>query len=926
MNPLPSGTITFAFTDIEASSTRWERDRAAMQAAVRRHDALVRAAIVQNTGSVFKTIGDAFCAAFSRPGDAVAAMLEVQRSLLGEDFSALGGLFVRAAIHTGTADERDGDYFGPAVNRVARLLAIGHGGQVLVSGATAAVLQGDLPELASLRDLGEHRLKDLERAERVYQLEAPDLPAAFPPLRSLNSLATNLPVQLTSFLGREREIAEIAELVRERRLVTLVGSGGVGKTRAALQVAANLLDAFIDGVWLIELEALSSGDFIASTVAHVLGIGLAGSADPTESLIQGLRQKSALLVFDNCEHLAAPAARAIGAILSACPDVKVLASSRQPLAIDGEETYVLPPLEIPAAAALFAQRARAADKRFALTGENAATVAEICRRLDGVPLAIELAAPKITLLSLSQLLEMLHERFRLLAQPGVDRLPRQQTLRALIDWSYDLLDDDERAAFARLSVFSGGWTLKAAAAVCTGGGIDEWRVFELLEALVSKSLVVTDSGDDERRFHMLNSIHEYSRQKLTASGETEAVAARHVSYYRDLVRDLAPLLESLEDVQWQRALSPEIDNLRAAVDWAIFGRHDVAAGLQLLAQVEWAELLTTPQEAIRWFDAAVALLDEPVDAVTKARVARHHVRLGWLVGRQIAQLEAFAVEALAVARAAGDPSEVAQALANLAGVHRDAGRFERAEALYAEAYAEADALSRVATNAVLRNWAVSNLQRGDTEMARQRFSEVARRERPGSEAHASALINIGELEFAVGNVEAARAAARAARETLVHLRAAPLALVVCNLAAYAMAVDELDEARDLLREALDLLRESGARWMTTALEHHAMLAGLIGDHERAAILVGFTNARYAGNDTRQTTEQYGYERLMGLLTRAYDETELARQMSAGASLNAEQALEQAAAITQHHDRRRRPPSQRSTNHGQRDARTGSRKT
>jgi class 3 adenylate cyclase len=382
VNSLPSGTVTFAFTDIEGSSARWERDRPAMQAAVRRHDALVRAAIAQNAGYVFKTIGDAFCTAFSRPADAVAAVLAVERSLAAEDFSAVGGLQVRAAVHTGTADEREGDYFGPAVNRVARLLAIGYGGQVLVSGATAALVRAELPDGTGLRDLGEHRLKDLERAERVYQLEAPGLPGGFPPLRSLDALATNLPVQLTSLLGRERETAEIEALVREQRLVTLVGSGGVGKTRAALQVAANLLDAFNDGVWLIELAALASGDFIAATVAHALGIGLPASDDPTESLIGGLRAKNLLLVFDNCEHLAAPAARAIDAILSACPDVKVLASSRQPLAIEGEEAYLLPPLEIPAAVALFAARARSADKRFALTAENAATVAEICRRLD----------------------------------------------------------------------------------------------------------------------------------------------------------------------------------------------------------------------------------------------------------------------------------------------------------------------------------------------------------------------------------------------------------------------------------------------------------------------------------------------------------------------------------------------------------------
>jgi tetratricopeptide (TPR) repeat protein len=411
---------------------------------------------------------------------------------------------------------------------------------------------------------------------------------------------------------------------------------------------------------------------------------------------------------------------------------------------------------------------------------------------------------------------------------------------------------------------------------------------------------VEPHGDDQR-YTMLNSIREYSRERLVAANEAGNTAARHARYYAGLAGELAPLIDALEDEQWQNALAPEIDNLRATLDWAIVQGNDRETGLSLLAKLEWPELLTTPQEAIRWFDWAVKLVDA-TDALTKAQVLRHYSRLEWLVGRLIAQREATAIDEIAAARATADPDEIARALANLGSIYRDAGRFDEAEAQFVEAYEAAHALRAIALNHLLRNWAVTDLQRGDNEMARRRFIEVARRERPGSEAHASALLNLGELEFAVGNVEEARAAARLAKETFERLVAAPLGLALCNLAAYAMAADDFDEARVLLRDALLLLQRSGARWMVIALEHHAVLAGHIGDHERAALLVGFTDAHYAKGDTRQRTELHGYERLMRLLSQTYPTEELAERMSAGARLKAEQALEHAAAISNHEPR------------------------
>ena len=360
---LPTGTVTFAFTDIEGSTARWDRDPAAMQAALRRHDELMRSAIAKHGGQVFKTIGDAFCAAFARPEEAIAAMLDAQRALDAEDFSAVAGLRVRAAIHTGTADERDDDFFGPAVNRVARLLAIGHGGQVLVSGTTSGLARAALPTQTTLRNLGEHRLRDLSHPEQVYQLLAPGLAAEFPPLRSINLLPNNLPQQFKSFVGREKEVAEIGALLAAHRLVTLVGAGGVGKTHTSLRVAANQFDGSSDGVWFIELAPFAGGEYIPSTVAQVLGITLPSEGDPVENLAQALKSKHALLVFDNCEHLIEPAARVISAILRVCPTLRCSLQAARPSVSRVKRRTGCRRLPFPCAAIASMQRRRSAPRR-----------------------------------------------------------------------------------------------------------------------------------------------------------------------------------------------------------------------------------------------------------------------------------------------------------------------------------------------------------------------------------------------------------------------------------------------------------------------------------------------------------------------------------------------------------------------------------
>lgn len=897
----PSGPVTFLFTDIEGSTERWERDPAAMAAALARHNELLRDAIETHGGYVFKLVGDAFCAAFGAAPDAVTAALLAQRALAAEDFSAVGGLRVRIALHTGHAHERDGDYLGPTLNRIARLVAIGHGGQILISGVTAKMLQDAVPAGIVLRDLGAHRLKDLARPEHVFQLAAPDLLDKFPPLRSLDYFPNNLPQQLTSFVGRTGAVAEIKALLDDHRLVTLAGTGGAGKTRCAIQTGADLLDRYADGVWMVELAPISDPTLVANAIAQVLGVRDVRGEDLLATLATHLEQRQLLMILDNCEHVIDEARRIAAAILRACAGVRVLATSREALGIAGERVFRMPSLETHDAVDLFVDRARAIDAQFELADENAPFVTEICRRLDGIPLAVELAAARIKLLSPRQLTQRLNERFRLLTAGDKSVLPRQQTLRATIDWSVDLLDERARALLRKLSIFAGGWTLEAAASICSGE-TDEWESLELLASLVDKSLVVVEPAGEERRYDMLVSIREYGRERLAEAGETEATAARHACFYAAFVRALAPLVADLEDARWRTLLGSELDNVRAAIDWTVVQGHDRAVGLQFLADIEWPERIVTPHEAVRWYDTALAREDAMPSDLVHARLLRHGVILGWLTGRATADRERLALRAVDVARRSGDTDETARALANLGAIYGTAGRFDDAERCFMQASETSDRLSRLATNAVIRMWAVSNLQGGDLENARRRFSQVARLERPGSEAHASALLNLGELEYAAGDVEAARDAARRARDSYASLNSIYTALVLANLAAYALEAGDLDEARANLRDALVLQQSTaGDRWLASLIQHHALLGALVSNHDRAVSLAGFSEALYvASGEARQYTERRGHERLMASLATALSAEEIASGLELGARLTKQEALACALAIYGEH--------------------------
>ncbi len=591
---LPTGTVTFLFTDIEGSTKLWEKYPGEMELALARHDEILRQAIESHGGRVIKNTGDGFHAAFDTGIGGIGAALAAQEALreLSLDVVNAGALRVRMGLHTGEAQERSGDYYGPALNRAARLMSAAHGGQTLLSTTTADLVRDQLPDRSALRDLGEHRLRDLVRSERIFQLLHPGLPSDFPPIRTIDAFPNNLPVQLTTFIGREHEIEDARHRLRSSHLLTLIGPGGTGKTRLALQLAADVMPSFSDGVWLAELATLTDPALVVQTVGSLFHLREQLGMPLHELLIDYLRDKELLLVMDNCEHLIEACAQLADQLLHACARLKIIASSREALGIAGEAVYRVPPLSLPQpeqlsckdlgqceSAQLFVERASAANPRFRLTDQNAAAVAQICRRLDGIPLALELAAARVTAFSPEQIASHLDDRFRLLTGGSRTALPRQQTLRALIDWSYDLLSEGERILLRKLSVFSGGWTFDAAEAVCS-----DVNVLDLLPQLVNKSLVAVEDEGGEPRYRLLETVRQYARDKLLELGDTEATRGAHFDYFYGLAQEAAPKLRRAGAAAWVTKLQLEYDNLRAAMRWGLEERlADVLRMVPLLS-------------------------------------------------------------------------------------------------------------------------------------------------------------------------------------------------------------------------------------------------------------------------------------------------------------------------------------------------------
>jgi predicted ATPase/class 3 adenylate cyclase len=603
----PSGVVTFLFTDIEGSTRRWEVDADGMRAALAAHDEVLRAAIEAHGGFMFKHTGDGVCAAFASPKSAVDAAVAAQRAL---------ELPVRMGLATGEAELRDGDYFGTVLNRAARVMAAGHGGQILVADSTAVLLSG-----VDLLDLGPRRLRDVPIPVGVFQVRSAGLRVEFPLLRTLDTTPGNLRPAATSLIGRESEVDAIKTAVKSHRLVTLTGVGGVGKTRLALEVARQLADEFPDGVWVFELAAVTDPASVPDAVAAVLGITQQPGKTVSESVAAALEGRSRLLVFDNCEHVLDPAAETIEAIFSHSQTVNVLATSREGLRVADEHLWAVPSLDLTdgiesSAAALFVERAAAVRQEVALTatGESAAVV-EICRQLDGIPLGIELAASRMQSMTAAEVRDRLGDRFRLLV--GSRRgLERHQTLRHAVQWSYDLLDDGERSVLNRCSVFAGGFDLAGAQAVT--GSDDDFATLDLLDALVRKSLMVADHSSGRTRFSMLETIRQFAEEQLAGTGEATEARAAHARHFAQRETDIMSLWDTPRQREAYDWFTVELANLRTAFRWAA-DRGDLDDAATIATYAAFLGFCIDNYEPIAWAEELI----EPASAVD-------HPRLGFL--------------------------------------------------------------------------------------------------------------------------------------------------------------------------------------------------------------------------------------------------------------------------------------------------------
>jgi predicted ATPase/class 3 adenylate cyclase/DNA-binding CsgD family transcriptional regulator len=657
---LPTGTVTLLLADVEGSTRLWQTQPDEMTAAIARLDRTVGDIVAAHDGvrPVEQGEGDSFVVAFARASDATSCALALQRA-------PLAPIRLRIGVHTGEVQLRDeGNYIGTTVNRTARLRDLGHGGQTVLSGITEDLVLDRLPADAWLTDLGSHQLRDLPRLERVVQLCHPDLRNDFPPLRSPETVvAQHLPAQFTSFVGRDAEIEDVRQILADNRLVTLTGAGGVGKTRLAVQVAAEIAGGFGGGAWLVDLAPITDPDLVAVAVIRALGLPDQQGSSTMDMLLRFVGDRRMLLVLDNCEHLLDACAALVVGLQVGCPAVTVLATSREPIGVAGEVSWRVPSLSLAdAAIELFADRARRVRPDFRLTDANAAIAAEICRRLDGVPLAIELAAARVRVLSLTEIRDSLHDRFRLLTGGARTAVRRQQTLRASVDWSHALLTEPERVVFARLAVFMGGFNLDAAEAVAGDGDVERFQVLDLLTLLVDKSLVVAETASGPTRYRLLETVRQYALEKLGESGRADTVRARHRDYYTALAAMLDTPAATGHEQRLEQA-DTEIDNLRAAFAWSC-ENSDIGVASQLASSLQPLWLARGRiREGLAWFDAA--LTDQNADPsevapAVRARALADKAMLNAHMGATDSMEQAL--RALAIAREVDDPALLLRAL------------------------------------------------------------------------------------------------------------------------------------------------------------------------------------------------------------------------------------------------------------------------
>ena len=889
----PSGPVTLLFTDIEGSIRLWEADPEAMAEALGRHNRIVREQIEVAGGHVVQAVGEAFRAVFADPSAALASAVAVQRAAGTEPWPPGLPIRVRMALHSGACVERDGDYSGPVVNRVARLLAAGHGGQVLVTRATYELLADRLPGGIGFRDLGEHRLKDLGRAERVFQVTGPGLAEGFGPLRSLDdpALRHNLPSQATSFVGRAAELAELRSLVSGgSRLVTIAGPGGIGKSRLALQVAAEVLDGTGEGVWLVELAPVAEPELVARTVAAVLGVREEPGRSVLDTLVEAVGDRYLLVVLDNTEHVLGAAAKLADALMRSCPRAYLLVTSREPLGVSGEHVFRVPSLAVPPAdlaapgrlavppadlaapgrlavppadlaapgrlaafesVQLFAERAVMYRQGFALDAANAAAVAAVCVQLDGIPLALELAAARLGSMSVPEISSRLDQRFRLLTGGSRTALPRHQTLRALIDWSYDLLNPEEQIVLDRLSVFAGGWTLEAAEAVTSAGDAGEWQVLDHLAALVGKSLVLADEIQGSTRYRLLETVRHYGAEHLARrpGSELNKTRAAHRDYYLALVETAGLHLRGPDEAVWLDRLEVEFDNIRAALAFSLADPDRAEPGLRLAAGLRWFCYLRGHSGEV--LEALGVLLERPDARMpTRARAQALNASCHLLIrfGDDSA-VPAMAGEAITIAGDLADDAVAADALSQLCWFRFEHGDLPAALAQIDQAVTLARTTGdRLLIAYVLGHRAVFKSEEGDLDTALADHQEILTLSRAAGDNYrlAITLANFGVDELAAGELRAARAHLQEASMLAEDLGYQHLSDGLRENMGFVDLIDaEPRHARRLFIDILDTARITGVKsYVHGALLGLALAAGADGDPTVAATLHGVADEQY----------------------------------------------------------------------------------
>lgn len=825
----PTGIVSFLFTDIQGSTKLWDKYPEGMRIALARHDAIMREAIERHhNGYVFKTIGDAFCAAFPTSEDAVQATLQIQRNLLSENWGEVGAIKVRMAVHTGEAECRDNDYFGGTLNRVARLRDTAHGGQVVVTSAVYRDLSAKNGAFTFL-DKGEHKLKDLSEAEHVYQLCAADLPQDFPALRTLSSHPNNLPAATTSFIGREAVVRDVCARLdeEETRLLTLTGFGGLGKTRLALRVGEKALEHFPEGVWFVPLAAIFDPILVIPTLARALGLKDDPEVPVLEQLIQHLASARALLILDNFEQVE-DAAEDVAAILRGCPDVKILVTSRSLLNLSMEYEYEVPPLDVEESVTLFAARARQARSAFAVDAENTRQVEELCRQLEGMPLAVELAAAQIRKMSVEAITLALSRRLEVLATNMRDLSPRQRSLRGAIEWSYELLQTGERALFDALSVFVDGFDLEGVEAVCGPACHGEADTLRLLLSLREQSLIGS-AREGSQRFTLLESLRQYGAEQLEKTGASHAMRSRHREFFLELSERAEPELTGPNQADWLDRLEREHSNMRAALQWCEVAKDCATQGLRMASlMTPFWDLRGYYREGRDTLTGLLALTDSAEPTPERAGALCSAGTLAWWQSDfELAQ--EFFEQSLAAYQAVQDQQGMATALRGLGDVAFTRGDYDTARSLQMQNLQICRELQDqqgmgIALNS-LGNIAALQQNNAAARLYFQQSLDILQKQ-GNLQYSAMALSNLGNIAYDQEDYPAARdyfedglKIQRALRDKL------RIAVSIFNLGSIAYHQDDYETAHTLLSDSIVLFQEvSNKQYIALNLENFASLA------------------------------------------------------------------------------------------------------